>query len=153
MNSKNEKTDLAERGKSGRFKAGTSGNPAGRPPSQYSQIRQQLTEAKDGIIQAVIQAALDGDMSAARIVMDRLIPPLKPIAQSVQFEITADSSPLELAREILKSTASGQIPPDLSSQLITSLANLCRIEEVEELRLRISALEKATLSQTKPLKP
>lgn len=67
------------------FKKGTSGNPAGRKPGQTpgAQIRKAIEERKDEIVQAVIQAAVGGDMTACKMLLDRITPPLKPVAAQI----------------------------------------------------------------------
>jgi len=47
----------------------------------------------------------------------------------------------EQGGEIIKATRSGQIPPDMGSQLITALAAQAKIIEIDELTRRIEALE------------
>jgi hypothetical protein len=139
-----------ERENDGTFKPGISGNPAGRPKSpHHAVILEQLAQGKGDVVKTVLEAAIKGDMSACKLVLDRLLPPLKSVSQTVSLNLPDSSSPLEIARSILATTAAGGIPPDIAGQLVTALGTLCRIEEIEELRHRIAALEKATLSQIK----
>lgn len=132
------------RGSRGRFAPGTSGNPNGRPKSETAALRQALADGADDVVTAVLKAAKAGDMQAAKIVLDRLVPPIKASAQTVHLALPVSASPLDIARSILGATASGDIAPDIAAQLVTAVGAFCRIEEFEELRARIAALEVAT---------
>ena len=137
-------SETIARGQGGRFPAGTSGNPSGRPKNERAALRQSLADGAADVVMAVLLAARCGDMQAAKIVLDRLLPPLKATAQSVHLDLSAAASPLDIARAILAATASGTLPPDIAAQLVAAVGTFCRIEEAEELRERISAIEKAT---------
>jgi hypothetical protein len=139
----NQKKSTAERGPSGQFSPGKSGNPKGRPKSETVALRQSLAFGAEDVVKAILDAAKDGDMTAAKLVLDRLCPPLKSIAQPVHLTLPHDASPLTVAKAVISATASGMLPPDVSAQLVTALGTLCRIEETEELRDRITALENA----------
>ena len=134
------------RGPYGRFSPGTSGNPQGRPKSETAALRQSLADGAAAVVTAILDAAKAGDMQAAKLVLDRLLPPLKATAQAVQLDLPATASPLDIGRRILAATASGTLAPDIAAQLVAAVGTFCRIEEIEELRDRIAALEKATRS-------
>lgn len=128
----------------GRFVTGQSGNPHGRPKSESSALRQSLADGAIDVVSAILEAAKGGDMQAAKIVLDRLVAPIKAAAAPVHLSLPAAASPLDIARAILAATAAGSLPPDTAAQLVAAVGTFCRIEEVEELRGRITALEKAT---------
>ncbi|MGH8549772.1 MAG: DUF5681 domain-containing protein [Methylococcales bacterium] len=56
-----------------KFKKGTSGNLHGRPKGKTpgAKIRAAIEKHADDILQAVIAAAIAGDMVAAKILVDR----------------------------------------------------------------------------------
>ena len=128
----------------GQFAPGTSGNPLGRPKSETAALRESLADGAADVVRAILTAAKAGDIPACKIVLDRLLPPLKATAQSVHLALPEGASPLEIAHAILSATSSGTLAPDIAAQLVTAVGTFCRIEEVEELRVRIAALEKAT---------
>lgn len=132
------------RGRRGQFAPGTSGNPQGRPKSETAFLRESLADGAADVVKSILKAAKAGDMQACKIVLDRLLPPLKATAQSVHLALPESASPLEIARAILSATASGTLAPDLAAQLVSAVGTFCRIEEIEELRVRISSLERAT---------
>jgi hypothetical protein len=123
------------------FKKGTSGNPQGRPVGKTpgAQLRKSIELRADDILQAVIESAIGGDMMACKILLDRITPTLKP--QAMPISLPVNGSLAEQGGEIIKATMSGQIPPDIGSQLITALANQAKIVEIDELTRRIEVLE------------
>jgi hypothetical protein len=123
------------------FKKGESGNINGRPPGKTpgAKLRKAIEEQADSILQAVIDAAIGGDMQACKILLDRITPTLKPQTLPVSLPVSVSLS--EQGGEVLKAVMAGQIPPDIGSQLITALAAQAKIIEVDELTKRIAALE------------
>lgn len=141
LNTSQNANEAKGRGPNGRFSPGLSGNPNGRPKSEAVALRESLAGGATNVVKAILTAANAGDMQAAKLVLDRLVPPLKPTAQAVHLALPEAASPLEIARAILAATASGNIAPDVAGQLVAALGTFCKIEEVENLRARIAALE------------
>lgn len=130
-----------ERTNRGTFKKGVSGNPKGRPRSEVTQIKKAIASRGGEIIEQVIDRALAGDMQAAKILVDRLTPPLKPTAQPVKFQFDADAHLSSGAKKLVEAIASGQIAPDTGSQLLAALSSLVKTFELEELATRLDNLE------------
>ena len=147
METMNDQPKLS-RAASGRFSPGVSGNPQGRPKSETTALRQSLADGAADVVKVILDAARAGDIQAAKIVLDRLVPPLKANTQAVQIALPDSASPLDIASAILTATASGTLAPDIAAQLVTAVGTFCRIEEIEELRTRIAALETATRPTT-----
>ncbi|MBL1264525.1 DUF5681 domain-containing protein [Methylomicrobium sp. RS1] len=126
-----------------RFKSGISGNPAGRPAGKTpgAQIRKAIEKRKDEILQAVIEAAIAGDMQACTMLLDRITPPLKPVAAQIALSVPDGAGLSEQGAAVVTAALSGQIPPDIGSQLITALAAQSKIIEIDQLIKRVEALE------------
>jgi hypothetical protein len=126
------------------FKPGQSGNPAGRKPGQTpgAKIRQAIEKRKDEILQSVFDAAIAGDMQACKMLLDRITPPLKPVAQPVTVPVGDNNTLSNQGAAVVAAALSGQIPPDIGSQLITALAAQSKIIEIDELTKRVEALER-----------
>jgi hypothetical protein len=126
-----------------KFKPGQSGNPKGRPKNKTpaTLFRKAIVEDMPEIITALVDLAKGGDVAAAKILIDRVCPALKP--QAMPVNLLVNGSLAEQGGEIIKATMAGQIPPDIGSQLITALAAQSKIIEIDELTRRIEALEQS----------
>mgnify|MGYP003392839133 CR=1 FL=1 len=124
-----------------KFKPGQSGNPKGRPKDKTpaTQLRKTILGDMPDIIGKLVELAKGGDVQAAKILLDRVCPPLKP--QSMPISLPVNGSLSEQGNDIIKATLAGQIPPDIGNQLITALAAQAKIIEIDELTRRIEALE------------
>lgn len=127
-----------------KFKAGVSGNPKGRPKDKTpaTLLRKSIAEAMPDIILKLVEQAKEGDTAAAKILLDRCVPSLKPEAMAINLPVNGTLA--EQGGEIIRATLSGHIPPDIGAQLITALANQSKIIEIDELTQRIEALEGKT---------
>ena len=68
------------------WKQGQSGNPKGRPrKSQKSmaQLRSQIREHLPDVIEVLANAAKDGDVQAARILVERCVPSMRALDQNI----------------------------------------------------------------------
>jgi len=61
------------------WKKGRSGNPAGRKPGTgaVAALRVALAEHVPAIIETLASAAKAGDTAAAKLILERVVPPLK----------------------------------------------------------------------------
>ena len=75
--------------------------------------------------------------------LHRLEPPFKPVAPSVQFELTEGASAVQHSKEVMKAAAQGDISPDVAKVFLDGLAAMLKIEEVTELKDRMEKLEEA----------
>ena len=78
-------------------------------------------------------------MQAARLILERIVPAVKPVADPVKFDIDASDLPSS-ARSILSAIAAGQIPPDQGRALIDAVASMARVIEVAELEQQLAEL-------------
>jgi hypothetical protein len=125
-----------------KFQPGQSGNPAGRPKGQHPahKLRNAIVENMPQIIENLVILAKSGDVQAAKVLLDRVCPPLKP--QAMPISLPVNGSLAEQGGEIIKATMSGQIPPDIGSQLITALTHQAKIVEIDDVIKRLEVLER-----------
>jgi len=96
----------------GTFLKGVSGNPAGRPKSESVALRQKLAEQADDVMTVVVNAALAGDMQAAKLILDRVCPPLKPQSAPVLFDMPEIGGFSELGKSIIQAVSGGKLPAE-----------------------------------------
>ncbi len=125
------------------WRPGESGNPRGRPPGrgQVARLRAALGgDDLEEIIAVLVAAAKNGDIGAARLILDRVIPPLRATDAPVKIAVTG-SSLSDQARSIMSAIAGGVLPVSQGATMMAALSNLGKIIEVDELERRLSALE------------
>lgn len=127
------------RRKNGTFAKGQTGNPGGRPGNLAS-LRAKLTAGSDEIATVVLEAAKAGDMSACRLILERIVPALKPITEPVPFDLDDTDLP-STARSIMRAIASGALPGDQGKVLLDAVLGMSRVIEVADLDQRLKALE------------
>ncbi len=66
-----------------RFQKGLSGNPRGRPrgTSKTEKLRHAIEAHVPEIIAAMVEKAREGDTAAAKLLIDRVVPTLRPTDQ------------------------------------------------------------------------
>ena len=68
------------------WKQGQSGNPKGRPrrsQKSMAQLRSQISEHLPDVIEVLANAAKDGDVQAARILVERCVPSMRALDQNI----------------------------------------------------------------------
>ena len=124
------------------WKPGQSGNPKGRPPGtgEVAKMRAAIADRVPQLLAAMMARALDGDVGAARLLLERAIAPLKA-AEQVQALSLPDGTLTDQGRAVLASVAAGELAPGQGAALLGAIGTLARVSEVDELARRIEALE------------
>ena len=124
------------------FTKGASGNPAGRPKGIRDK-RHRFSEAIESMIpdvlDSVFQKAVAGDMTAAKMLLDRSLPTKRPEQERVQISIKENTA--LNARDVLQGVFAGEVSPDVGASLLTAITGVLKAIEVEDLAKRIEALE------------
>jgi hypothetical protein len=138
----------AERDFRGYWRPGVSGNPRGRKKGARHPVtilaeRMLQSDAED-VVRAVIKAAKEGDMAAAKLVLERICPVRKgaPVMFDIPELITAADLPSAVAA-VTKAVAEGTLSPDEAGSVVTVLEAQRRAIETADHERRIMALEKA----------
>lgn len=126
----------------GQFKKGKSGNPAGRRPGtgEVAKLRAAIAERVPDLIGTLIERALGGDVGAARLLLERVVPPLKATEEPAALTLP-DGTLTDQGKAVLSAVADGTLAPGQGAALLTSLGALAKLTEVDEFERRIAALE------------
>ena len=140
-----DKTVGKQRGKP--FEKGRSGNPNGRPEGSRNKatiLAQALFDGQaEELIQKCIQMALEGDSTAMRLCIERLVPPRKdrPVNLDLpKMECVEDT--VNAMAVISSGVADGELTPSEGQALSGMVENYRKAIETSELEERICKLEK-----------
>jgi hypothetical protein len=129
-----------------RFQQGQSGNPSGKPKGARHKTtilaEKLMQDDAEGVVNAVVAAAKDGDMAAARLVLDRIAPVRKD--NPVRFDLPAIESASDASAAmaaILRAVASGELTPGEAGDVAKLIETFAKTYETNELEARIAALE------------
>jgi len=125
-----------------KFKAGESGNPAGKPvgsKDKRTALRALLNPHAPALVQKAVDMALEGDTTALRLCLDRCIAPLRSTTQNITLNFEGELH--ERGEATLQAIYAGDIDPLTGSALIGALADQARLKEQTELEARLSHLE------------
>lgn len=126
----------------GRWKKGESGNPRGRRPGSgaVSKLRTAIAEHVPTIIERLTAAALAGDVGAARLLLERVVPALKAAEQAAPLALPGGTL-TEQGRAVLAAVAAGELAPGQGAALLAGIGTLARVAELDELARRVAVLE------------
>ncbi len=128
------------------WKKGESGNPTGKPAGARNKatvmvLKIMETGAKE-IADAVVDLARGGDLTAARLVLERLVPPAKERSIFLALPDTSTANGVAEAQQaILQAVAAGDLLPGEGATLAGIVEARRKAVETQELEQRISALE------------
>ncbi|MDD2883087.1 MAG: DUF5681 domain-containing protein [Rhodoferax sp.] len=134
----------------GSFKPGVSGNPKGKAPgtSHRAKFRAMVNPDLPDIVKNLVTAAKNGDMQAVRIVMDRLIPQLKPTSDAIDLRTTGSLA--KRGEAIIAAMSSGRVSPDQAQIAMNTLTAQAKLVEQSEILHRLDQLETLLCPTAKP---
>ena len=133
-----------------KFKKGQSGNPKGRPKGvldRRSRYRTLLEQHIPDVGEKVVSAALGGDMTACKLLLDKMVPGIRPMAPSITLPKSGETAATQSAA-IVQAMLGGSLAPDQAAMAISVLVDHARLCEHTELETRLAALEKGHDDET-----
>ena len=128
------------------WKKGQSGNPTGKPAGVRNKatvmVQSIMERGAQEIAEAIVGLAKEGDLSAARLVLERLLPPAKerPISLALPGTDTAGGI-AEAQQAILQAVAAGDLLLGEGTALSSIVEARRKAVETLQLEQRITALE------------
>jgi hypothetical protein len=128
------------------FVKGQSGNPGGKPRGALNKTTRAAQTILDGEAQALtrkaVELALDGDVVALRLCLERLIPARKDRPLSIKLPAMKDAGDVvKVSAAIIRAVASGSLLPSEGEAMCRMVELHRRVIEVEEILSRLEALE------------
>ena len=125
------------------WKPGQTGNPKGRPPgvSAITKLRASIADEVPQILAALVTAAKAGDVQAARLILERVLPPVKAIEQAVALQLPEGGTLTAQGKAVLCAVAAGTLAPGQGAQLLAAIGTLAKVTEIDELEARLTKLE------------
>jgi len=128
------------------FPKGRGGNPAGKPKGTRSRVTVLAEKLMEGdaadVVRAVLTAAKAGDMTAARLVLERVSPVRK--GRPLVFDLpTVDTAAdvLTALGDVVRQVADGTLTTDEAAAVAGLLETKRKAIETVEIERRLSALE------------
>ncbi len=128
------------------FPKGKSGNPKGRPKGALNKatlaVQSLLDGEAEGLTRKAVELALQGDITALRLCLDRIAPPKRESHVSVELPPIKSAADLPAAvAALLAAVAGGQITPGEGERLARLVGEAGRALELADIETRLAALE------------
>jgi Family of unknown function (DUF5681) len=130
----------------GRFLKGHSGNPDGRPPGRRNKATEAAEVLLDGEVEALtrraVELALDGQIGALRLCLDRIIPPRRQRAQRLELPPPRNIADLGNTMAAITTAAmEGTITTGEAAELARVVEIFVRAVETSDFERRLQQLE------------
>jgi hypothetical protein len=137
-------TDRKNAGKTPRGRPFAPGNP-GRPKGARHKttiLAEKLMQADaEAIVKAVIDAAKGGDMTAAKIVLDRIAPVQKDRTAFRMRDLVTAADASRAMSDVITAVAAGTISPSEGEAVSRIVASFVSTLEAGDFEARLAALE------------
>ena len=127
------------------------GRPRGSRNRVTLALQEMLGQHAEALVKKCVVMALQGDTTALRLCMERLLPPAKH--SPVQFKLPAIATVPELAHAqatMLDGLSRGQVTPAEAETINNLLESRRRVLETKELEARLDALEQRQREEGRP---
>lgn len=124
----------------------TTGNP-GKPKGTRNRSTRAALDLLDGESEALtrraVELALDGDTTALRLCMERLVPPRRHLPISIRLpEMKSAADAADVCSTVLNAVADGEVTPADGARVMHLVETYRRTLEATDFERRLKALER-----------
>ena len=126
----------------GTFAKGNKGKPKGARNKATIAVSALLDGEAEKLTHKAVELALEGDVTALRLCLERIHPPRKDVP--VMFElppVTGGVGAVSVLEALLRGVANGELTPSEANSLAGLVEGYRKALETEEFERRLSALE------------
>lgn len=127
------------------FQKGVSGNPSGRPKGSMDKramLRVLLEPFAVELVSKLIEQAREGNMQAMKLLIERIIPPLRESPIDIQLPELSNAEACSSAQaKIVNALATGKLMCSEANAISGLVENRRKALETNELAERLAALE------------
>ncbi len=139
----------------GKFQPGQSGNPAGKPKGARHKVTlavQALLEGEaETISRKAVELAKEGDMTAIKLVLERVLPPRKDAPVLVNLPKVSTPEEISMAMDaLIQAVAAGELTPQEGQAVASLLEGQRRVLETTLLARKLEALQAAIERRKQP---
>ena len=150
MSNTPENTEQLQANK-GQFAKGQSGNPRGKPKGSRNKITLAVQALLEGEAEAIsrkaIELAKEGDMTAIKLVLERILPPRKDAPVTFELERTTSMEAIAHAmNRILQATSEGSLTPDEARKIAALIEQQRKNIQSATLEQKLDALQALLLT-------
>ena len=102
-----------------------------------------IATAVPELIAKLIEQAKAGDVAAARILLERVVPAMKPGEEAVPIDLGSGSL-TERGEAVMRAVAAGEISTSQGAALLSGLGTLVNLTEADDIKRRLAELEART---------
>ena len=127
---------------------GESGNPAGRPKGSLNKATLAslaiLQDESEKITRKAVELAIDGDLGAIRLCLERLVPRARETQLTVDIPpIRSPEDAVQTISTLLERLSRGELLPSEAESICRVLEQYRKQYETNELDVRLTKLEQA----------
>ena len=135
-------TDEIKRDNNGRWVKGTKAPYNGGSRWRKTKLAYAMFEEEsEDIIRSVIERAKEGDSTAMKLVVDRIVPPLKSAPIKIELPpVTSSEEAKNAIATVLAAQCAGEITQDEAEGLLRTIDAFVRVCGLAELEAKVNAL-------------